>query len=394
MADSAIRRALISVSDKAGLVELARALAGRGVEILSTGGTAKALREAGLAVKDVAEHTGFPEMMDGRLKTLHPKVHGGLLAIRGNAGARCGGGGARHRADRSAGGQPLSVRGDRGARAPPFDGLHREHRHRRPGHDPGGGQEPRGRHRRRGPGGLRPRAGGHEPARRRHDAGAAQGAGRQGLCPHCRLRCGDRRLVRRAMGERAPRWRAFGGRLAQELRYGENPHQRAAFYRSGERRARRCDCRAAPGQGAVLQQPQRYRRRLRAGGRVRSQGLAGGGHHQARQPLRRGARRDPGRGLPQGAALRPCQRLRRHHRPQRHHRRGDAQGDHRHLHRGRHRARRYARGEGDLRREEEPAPPHRRRPARPARPRPDLPLACRRLPGAVARQCRRGGHGS
>ncbi|RYZ69218.1 MAG: bifunctional phosphoribosylaminoimidazolecarboxamide formyltransferase/IMP cyclohydrolase, partial [Lysobacteraceae bacterium] len=74
-----IRRALLSVSDKTGLVELARALAARQVELLSTGGTAKALRDAGLAVRDVAEVTGFPEMMDGRVKTLHPKVHGGLL---------------------------------------------------------------------------------------------------------------------------------------------------------------------------------------------------------------------------------------------------------------------------------------------------------------------------
>jgi phosphoribosylaminoimidazolecarboxamide formyltransferase/IMP cyclohydrolase len=85
MAVGAIRRALISVADKAGLVELAKALDGQGVEILSTGGTARALRDAGLAVKDVSEHTGFPEMMGGRLKTLHPHVHGGLLAIRGNA---------------------------------------------------------------------------------------------------------------------------------------------------------------------------------------------------------------------------------------------------------------------------------------------------------------------
>jgi phosphoribosylaminoimidazolecarboxamide formyltransferase/IMP cyclohydrolase len=80
-----ITRALLSVSDKTGIVDLARVLAGRGVELLSTGGTARALREAGLAVKDVAEHTGFPEMMDGRVKTLHPKVHGGLLALRGDA---------------------------------------------------------------------------------------------------------------------------------------------------------------------------------------------------------------------------------------------------------------------------------------------------------------------
>ncbi|HEY6870850.1 MAG TPA: bifunctional phosphoribosylaminoimidazolecarboxamide formyltransferase/IMP cyclohydrolase [Novosphingobium sp.] len=79
-----IRRALLSVSDKTGLVALGRALAGHGVELVSTGGTARALREAGLAVMDISELTGFPEMMDGRVKTLHPKVHGGLLAVRDN----------------------------------------------------------------------------------------------------------------------------------------------------------------------------------------------------------------------------------------------------------------------------------------------------------------------
>jgi phosphoribosylaminoimidazolecarboxamide formyltransferase/IMP cyclohydrolase len=80
-----IRRALLSVTDKTGLVEFARALKGFGVELISTGGTARALREAGLAVKDISELTGFPEMLDGRVKTLHPRVHGGLLYIRGNA---------------------------------------------------------------------------------------------------------------------------------------------------------------------------------------------------------------------------------------------------------------------------------------------------------------------
>src|SRR6056297_3062707 len=77
-----VTRALLSVSDKTGLAQLGRALADRGVELLSTGGSARALREAGLAVRDVAEVTGFPEMMDGRVKTLHPMVHGGLLALR------------------------------------------------------------------------------------------------------------------------------------------------------------------------------------------------------------------------------------------------------------------------------------------------------------------------
>ncbi|WP_369934576.1 bifunctional phosphoribosylaminoimidazolecarboxamide formyltransferase/IMP cyclohydrolase [Xanthomonas tesorieronis] len=78
-----VRRALLSVSDKTGLIDLARALAARNVELLSTGGTAKAIREDGLAVKDVSELTGFPEMMDGRVKTLHPLVHGGLLGRAG-----------------------------------------------------------------------------------------------------------------------------------------------------------------------------------------------------------------------------------------------------------------------------------------------------------------------
>jgi phosphoribosylaminoimidazolecarboxamide formyltransferase/IMP cyclohydrolase len=79
-----IKRALLSVSDKSGLVELGQALAGHGVELVSTGGTANALREAGLEVRDISDLTGFPEMMDGRVKTLHPKVHGGLLAVRDN----------------------------------------------------------------------------------------------------------------------------------------------------------------------------------------------------------------------------------------------------------------------------------------------------------------------
>jgi phosphoribosylaminoimidazolecarboxamide formyltransferase/IMP cyclohydrolase len=79
-----VRRALLSVTDKAGLVEFAQVLASFGVELISTGGTAKALRAAGLPVKDISELTGFPEMLDGRVKTLHPRVHGGLLYIRGN----------------------------------------------------------------------------------------------------------------------------------------------------------------------------------------------------------------------------------------------------------------------------------------------------------------------
>src|SRR4029450_9054600 len=80
-----IKRAVVSVSDKTRVIDFVRMLADFDVEIISTGGTAKTLREAGLKVIDVSEITGFPEMMDGRVKTLHPKVHGGLLAIRDNA---------------------------------------------------------------------------------------------------------------------------------------------------------------------------------------------------------------------------------------------------------------------------------------------------------------------
>jgi phosphoribosylaminoimidazolecarboxamide formyltransferase/IMP cyclohydrolase len=83
-----IQRALISVTDKSGIVDFAKKLSNLGVELISTGGTAKALRDAGLTVKDISDLTGFPEMLDGRVKTLHPKVHGGILHIRANAGHR------------------------------------------------------------------------------------------------------------------------------------------------------------------------------------------------------------------------------------------------------------------------------------------------------------------
>src|ERR1700721_940353 len=80
-----IRRALLSVTDKTGLVDFARVLASFGVDLVSTGGTSRTLREAGLPVRDISDLTGFPEMLDGRVKTLHPKVHGGILHIRANA---------------------------------------------------------------------------------------------------------------------------------------------------------------------------------------------------------------------------------------------------------------------------------------------------------------------
>src|SRR5712672_2758286 len=81
---SKIQRAILSVTDKTGLVDFARKLEGMGVELVSTGGTAKLLRDSGVSVKDISELTGFPEMLDGRVKTLHPKVHGGILHVRDN----------------------------------------------------------------------------------------------------------------------------------------------------------------------------------------------------------------------------------------------------------------------------------------------------------------------
>ena len=103
-----VRRALLSVSDKTGIVEFARELKERGIELLSTGGTAKLLTSHGIPVKEVAEHTGFPEIMGGRVKTLHPKIHGGLLGRRGLDEPVMRE--PRHRAHRSVGRQSLPVR--------------------------------------------------------------------------------------------------------------------------------------------------------------------------------------------------------------------------------------------------------------------------------------------
>ena len=134
-----VTQALISVSDKRGVVDFARDLAALGVNILSTGGTAKMLRDAGIKVTDVAEYTGFPEMLDGRVKTLHPKVHGGILGIRGNADDAA----ARHPEHRSGSGQSLPVCPDHRQEGLHARRRHREHRHRWPDHGPCRGQEPR-----------------------------------------------------------------------------------------------------------------------------------------------------------------------------------------------------------------------------------------------------------
>ena len=106
-------RALLSVSNKTGIVELAQRLTAIGYELISTGGTARALRAAGLTVRDVADLTHFPEMLDGRVKTLHPAVHGALLARRDDPEHMAALARARDRADRCGGGESLSLSGDR-----------------------------------------------------------------------------------------------------------------------------------------------------------------------------------------------------------------------------------------------------------------------------------------
>ena len=235
MADATIRRALISVSDKTGLVDFATALGSHGVELLSTGGTAKALKDAGLAVKDVAAHTGFPEMMDGRLKTLHPKVHGGLLAIRGDA--------AHEAAAAAHGIAPIDLLV---VNLYPFEAAVAEgaaFEECIENIDIGG------------PAMIRAGAKNHaavtvvvdpgDYARVLDAMGGNAGAAtldlRKALAAkaYARTAAYDAAIsawFAAALGETAPAWRAFGGRLAQKLRYGENPHQHAAFYRSGELR--------------------------------------------------------------------------------------------------------------------------------------------------------------
>jgi phosphoribosylaminoimidazolecarboxamide formyltransferase / IMP cyclohydrolase len=226
-----ITRALLSVSDKTGLVEFARALSGHGIELVSTGGTAKALKDAGLKVIDVAELTGFPEMMDGRVKTLHPKVHGGLLAIRSNK-------------DHAAALTKHAIRPidllvvnlypfeATAAKGASFDDCIENI-------DIGG------------PAMIRAAAKNHadvtvvvEPA---DYAGVLTelsehgGATTLGLRKNLAAKAYARTATYDAaisnwfadtLHDKAPDYRAFGGRLAEALRYGENPHQSAAFYRA------------------------------------------------------------------------------------------------------------------------------------------------------------------
>jgi len=231
-----VTRALLSVSDKTGLIDFARALAAHGVELVSTGGTAKAIATAGLKVRDVSELTGFPEMMDGRVKTLHPKVHGGLLAIRDNA---------EHASAMTAHGiapidllvvnlYPFEATVAKGADfAECIENI-----------DIGG------------PAMIRAAAKNHDDV-----AVVVEAADYQAVLDELAANQGSttlllrRRLAAKAYARtaaydaaisnwfaseletEAPDFRAFGGRLIQSLRYGENPHQTAAFYALPDKRA-------------------------------------------------------------------------------------------------------------------------------------------------------------
>ncbi len=230
-----IGRALISVSDKSGIVEFARALGVRGVEIVSTGGTAAALAEAGLKVADVAALTGFPEMMDGRVKTLHPSVHGGLLAIRNDPA---------HQAAMIANGIPLIdllV-----VNLYPFEEALRRgasFEETIENIDVGG------------PAMIRGAAKNHadvvvivDPADypallnelNAHDGSTSQNFRRaMAQKAFARTAAYDAAIsnwLARETHQSAPSWRAFGGKLSSALRYGENPHQSAAFYVGPEAR--------------------------------------------------------------------------------------------------------------------------------------------------------------
>ncbi len=230
-----LRRALISVSDKTGLIDLATALHQRGVELLSTGGTAKAIRDAGLPVKDVSEVTGFPEMMDGRVKTLHPKVHGGLLALRDNddhvAAMDEHGIGAIDLLAVNL--YPFEATVAKGA---DYDDCIENI-------DIGGPAMIRAAAKNHGFVNVVVDVEDYQALLDELDAndGATSLKFRQNLAQiaYARTAAYDAAVstwMAAAIGQDTPRRRAFAGTLAQGLRYGENPHQSAAFYTDGTNR--------------------------------------------------------------------------------------------------------------------------------------------------------------
>jgi phosphoribosylaminoimidazolecarboxamide formyltransferase / IMP cyclohydrolase len=230
-----IRRALLSVSDKTGLIDFARKLAESGVVLVSTGGTAAALSEAGLAVTDVSEVTGLPEMMDGRVKTLHPKIHGGLLSIRGN--------GDHERQAEAHAIDPIDLLV---VNLYPFE----ETMARRADYDACIENIDIG-----GPAMIRAAAKNHsgvavvvdpdDYARVLDEMNANGGATSLPFRTHLAAKAFARTAAYDAsisgwfaatLDDAAPAWRAFGGKLGARLRYGENPHQRAAVYLSPDHR--------------------------------------------------------------------------------------------------------------------------------------------------------------
>ena len=230
-----VTRALLSVSDKSGLIDFARALASRGIELVSTGGTRKALADAGLTVRDVSDLTGFPEMMDGRVKTLHPKVHGGLLAIRDDEAH------AAAMAQHNIAPIDLLV-----VNLYPFEATVAKGA----AYDDCVENIDIG-----GPAMIRAASKNHadvavvvEPedyAKVLAELAAHDGATTLGLRKALAAKAYARTAAYDAaisnwfaaeLQDVAPAYRAFGGRLVEALRYGENPHQSAAFYSTGENR--------------------------------------------------------------------------------------------------------------------------------------------------------------
>ena len=251
----------------------ARACTTAGVEIVSTGSTAARIAAAGVPVTPVEELTGFPECLDGRVKTLHPRVHAGLLADLRNADHARAARRARHRAVRAGRGQPLPVRARRSRRGASAGRVRRADRHRRPVDGARRGQEPRDRRGRRRPGALR------RGARGRRRPAASTSPQRKRLAgrgvPAHRVVRRRRRVAGSAACWRAPTaathgfpaWVGATCERADVLRYGENPHQRAALY--ADRRRTGWPGRAAARQGDVVQQLRRHRRRA-AGPRTTS----------------------------------------------------------------------------------------------------------------------------
>ncbi|TPL47375.1 bifunctional phosphoribosylaminoimidazolecarboxamide formyltransferase/IMP cyclohydrolase [Mesorhizobium sp. B2-4-6] len=230
-----VRRALLSVFDKTGLIDFARALAAAGVELVSTGGTAKAIAETGLAVRDVSELTGFPEIMDGRVKTLHPSVHGALLGIRDDA--------EHAKAMRDHRIEPIDLVV---SNLYPFEEVRRSgagYASTVENIDIGG------------PAMIRAAAKNHayvaivtDPADYASVVNALE-MNLGSLSLDFRKMLAAKAFARTATYDAAisgwfaealqiehPAWRAFGGRLDQVMRYGENPHQGAGFYLSGDER--------------------------------------------------------------------------------------------------------------------------------------------------------------